>query len=120
MTFSLTGDIVGSRVNFTGDTTIPIYNQYGILTSDGSFFGNFYWSSSESTYAASYSLQRKSVIGVARNSVSANGTVRVSTVGTFTLNSSYGFGGAFDQRTATIPGTRGSVLGTSAVLFGLS
>ncbi len=118
---SLTGVLIGNRVNFQTASSTVIQNQYGILTSDGSFFGN-YWHSGGSgqLYVQSYAVQRKSVIGVARNSVSAGGTVRVSTVGTFTLNSSYGAGGTFDQRSATVPGTKGTVLGTSAVLFGLS
>lgn len=63
---------------------------------------------------------RCSVLGVALNSAADGGAVDVATKGTFNLptTQNFGIGGAFDQRTAVVPGTRGVVVGRSAVLLG--
>ena len=110
------GAIVGSVVN-----TYYVGNAYSGATqlSDGNV-AYFYKISGGNSYNMLLLTQRKSVLGVAQNTVSSGGTVSVATLGTFTINQSLSAGGGFDNRTATIPGTRGSVIGNTAVLFGLS
>lgn len=67
---------------------------------------------------AVYNPDKTSVIGVALESVSVGAICRVSTKGTYTINQAL-TGGSFDQRTATVPGTKGSVAGSTAVLYGM-
>lgn len=67
-----------------------------------------------------YKCLRSSIFGIA-NATAADGiTASISTVGGYTVNQSLAAGGAFNQNAATIPGNRGTVAGTSALLFGLA
>jgi hypothetical protein len=111
-----------------GSATVPVNaagTRFGqvssLLTSDGSVAYTYTFNSGNSqNYYGMYAVQRKSVIGVAQNTVSANSSVRIATTGSYTINLDFFAGGNFDQRTATVPGTKGTVTGTSAVLFGMS
>jgi hypothetical protein len=72
--------------------------------------------------SSSYTINnlRKSVLGVALNSVSAEGSVRLATKGNYQLTASYASGGNFDNRATAVPGTKGNVVGTTANLFGMT
>lgn len=75
-----------------------------------------------SNNTSSYTIDnlRKSVLGVALNSVSAEGSVRLATKGNYQLTASYASGGNFDNRATVVPGTKGNVVGTTANLFGMT
>jgi len=101
-----------------------------IQTSNGqgdiySFFtsGNIHVSrKTMSSQVSSFTINnlRKSVLGVALNSVSAEGSVRLATKGNYQLTASYASGGNFDNRATVVPGTKGNVVGTTANLFGMT
>lgn len=103
-----------------GTNSSGISDLCGVLTQDGSLALKYCNMQTSNEYYGTYSVQRKSVIGVAQEAIATSGTGRVGTVGTYTINQSFAAGGNFDQRTATVPGTKGTVAGTSAVLFGMN
>jgi hypothetical protein len=119
-TFSYTGASVGTPIVLRANAnTTVVYSRWAIKTSDGTFVTTDALSNSTQTFGT-YAIARKSVIGVAQESAAVAGTLRVGTQGTYNTNSSYSVGGNFDQRTATVAGTRGTVVGSTAVLFGVS
>lgn len=101
-----------------GNATLPSTHSV-IITSDGSLVFSYLLGSS-SIQSGSYAIIRKSVLGVAQQAATINQTFRVSTQGTHNINQNVTFGGSFDQRTANVPGTRGTIVGTSAILYGFS
>jgi hypothetical protein len=111
------GNNVGSAVVLQTSSTIA-YNQCMILTADGSVA--FQYSFNSNMYFGTYAVQKKAIIGVAQETIAANSSGRIATYGTYTINQNFASGGNFDNRTTTPVGTRGSVAGTSAVLFGMS
>jgi hypothetical protein len=118
-TFSYSGASVGTPIVLRANNlTTPVYSRWAIKTSDGSFV-TADATSSIATFGT-YAIARKSVLGVAQESAATAGTLRVATQGTYNINSSHSVGGNFDQRTATVPGARGTVAGSTAVLFGMS
>lgn len=66
-----------------------------------------------------YYSGRTAIIGVALNAAAVGETMQVATRGTYTLSTTY-MRGNFDARTYAVPGTRGTVSGTTATLFGMS
>lgn len=115
-----TGTTAGSLVNLNSSiSSLVVYQPGAVLTSDGSIALTF-TDGTPKVWWGTYAIQRKSIIGVAQSTASTGGTVRIGTLGTYTVNNSYATGGAFDQRTATVPGAKGIVAGTTAVMFGLS
>ena len=120
LAFSATGATIGTPVAlYAASSTSTLGTAYGVLTSDGSFAPTIQDQATQMGYGT-YAIQRKSVIGVAQEAIAVNSTGRIATIGTFTTNGNYSTGGNFDNRTATVPGTRGTAAGTSAVLFGMS
>lgn len=119
--FDATGATIGTPLIWYSPASTAINNFWAILTSDGSLAFKFTINTTTNSYDqwAVYALQKKSIIGVAQSSVSANASVRVATIGSYTLNANYAVGASFDKRSSTPPGTRGTVAGTSAVLFGM-
>ena len=95
-----------------------IKHLWALLTASGVLCVSYYKHNAGLRFAT-YATLRKSVIGVALESASAGALCRVGTKGTYALTTAQPLGGAFDQRTATIPGTRGTIAGSSAVLFGM-
>lgn len=112
----MTGATSGSAITLT-----TANSQQGIYS---------FWTSSNinvsrrtiSNQSSSYTINnlRKSVLGVALNSVSAEGSVRLATKGNYQLTASYASGGNFDNRATVVPGTKGNVVGTTANLFGMT
>lgn len=70
-------------------------------------------------YLGSYNPNKTSVLGVALESVAEGATCRVATKGTYPINQSLLAAGSYDQRTATVPGTKGAIVGTTAILYGM-
>ena len=106
---------------FTATSTTQ--NMQGLsssITPEGIILFAVTQSSGPTYYTGVYEYVRKSIIGVAQESAAANNTFRVATKGTYAINQSFGFGGNFDNTTATVPGTKGSVVGSTAVLYGLN
>lgn len=119
--FDLTGTQRGTTVILQASSGSLSSNLYGISLSDGSVVVTHRNSAGTlPTNWGTYAMLRKSIVGVAQTTAAINSTATVYTQGNFTINQSMGFGGYFDNRTATVPGTRGTVVGTNAVLLGLS
>jgi hypothetical protein len=118
--FRSTGVTVGTPIDvYATGNTVALGTTYGILTSDGSIA----FTTATNTAAVGfgvYAVQKKSVIGVAQEAIAVNSTGRIATYGTYTVNQSFSAGGNFDNRTVTPPGVKGTAVGTSAVLFGMS
>jgi hypothetical protein len=113
------GTLIGSSVVL--NTSGPLWAGYQmILTSDGSAAVSYNIPSTGATYFWTYAIQRKSIIGVAQESIAANSTGRVATAGTYSTNQNFTTGGAFNQTAATVPGARGTIVGANAILFGLT
>lgn len=101
-----------------------------LLAATTSYHHYAFWNSSNilisryglttNTYTMSTNNLRKSVLGVVLDSVSADQTVRVGTKGVYQLTQDFAGGGNFDNRVATVPGSRGIVAGASAHLFGIN
>lgn len=70
-------------------------------------------------YYATYNPNKTSILGVALESVAEGATCRVATKGTYPINQSLLAAGSFDQRTATVPGTKGAIVGSTALLYGM-
>lgn len=114
------GTLIGSAIQISASTTNPIAGLWPILHSSGNLV--IALSGGASTLYGgfgTYRVQRKSVLGVAVQGAAKNSRCKVATVGTFDLTTNYVSGGSFDQRTAAIPGPRGSIVGNTAILFGL-
>lgn len=69
---------------------------------------------------SSFLVSRTSVFGACQASVSKGSLATVAAVGSFNLTDTYTSGGAFDVRTNTAPGNRGTVAGSSALFLGTS
>jgi hypothetical protein len=115
---TLNGVVKGSVVLPEADATTQTFIS-GAAMSAGKTLAYVYRYSTFTSFRT-YRCSRCSVLGVALNSAADRGTVAVATKGSYTLPAAqtFGIGGAFDQRTATVPGTRGLVAGRSAVLLG--
>lgn len=114
--FRATGGVSGSVIVL--QTGLSQTDIYGFWHSAGIHVSK----KTNSSRTNSYTINnlRKSVIGVALNSASADGSVRLATKGTYQLTSSYDSGGNFDNRATAVSGTKGNVVGSTANLFGMS
>ena len=101
-----------------------------LLSATTSYHHYAFWNSSNilisryalttNTYTMSTNNLRKSVLGVALDSVSADQTMRVGTKGVYQLTQDFAGGGNFDNTAATVGGSRGVIVGASANLFGIN
>lgn len=73
----------------------------------GLFLQNFY-----------YNCFRRSILGVSADTVAAGAAVNVFTKGNYTINQTLANGGNFDNTTTVVAGTKGSVVGNTAILRG--
>jgi hypothetical protein len=112
------GGSVGNAVILRGDNGNPILASSAILHSSGNIVGTF--KEPGALYIADfyYNTARKSILGVALESKTVGQTIRIATEGTYTINQQFSAGGVFDSTTATVPGCKGSVIGTTATLRG--
>jgi len=119
--FDNNGTQRGSTVVLQTSSGSNSTNMFAITLSDGSLALTYRYSPGVGPFNwGTYAMLRKSIVGVAQTTTAINSTATVYTQGNFTINQNMGFGGYFDNRTATVPGTRGTVVGTNAVLLGLS
>jgi len=112
----MTGTTSGSAI--TVQTSNTQYDIYSFWTSGNINVSRKNISSQNSSYTINN--LRKSVLGVALNSVSVDQSVRLATKGNYQLTSDYASGGNFDNLATTVPGTKGNVVGTTANLFGMT
>lgn len=119
--FSLLGTEAASSVlTLSNGGASNITGLFHFLCADGSVALGYGDNNAASALYGTYSVQRKSIIGVAQEPIAANATGRIATVGTYTINQNFSSGGNFDVRTAAIPGGRGTVVGSSVVLNGVT
>jgi hypothetical protein len=114
---NLTGTLLGSAIAMVASQS-SLHETSSFQTAEGliAVFGR------SGSVGPGYGTQnpcRKSITGVAQETVAAGAVFRCATVGTFTVNNAPAGGGYFDNRTATAPGCKGTVIGTTAVLSGL-
>lgn len=102
-TLTVSGQATGMAVVFNPDLSLVIAQQ-------GASVGPI--------RTAAYRTARSSIFGVALAGGAAGGTVEVGTVGTFNINQNIVSGGTFNQRSAAVPGNRGTIAGNTAFLLG--
>lgn len=100
-------------------------SSYAVVTFDGSIVPIHTYRNPTSTSLTQYSyaiyaMLRKSIVGVALETVATGQNIRIGSIGTYTLTQSFSSGTSFDQRTATIPGSKGIVIGSTAILNGFN
>lgn len=110
------GTLVGSIINFVSAQG-SVYGGTAFLTAENIFFGCV-GGTTNAVNAGFYNPGRKSIIGVAQNTVSSGQISRVATLGTYTINNAPSSPGVFDNRTATPAGPRGIIAGNTAILNG--
>ncbi len=68
---------------------------------------------------AVYNVYRRSVLGVALGAAAEGESFSVGTRGQYAVNQAFTFGGNVDNRTAAVPGIRGTIVGSTATLWGM-
>jgi hypothetical protein len=116
---SPTGVLNGTQIVTRVSGTTAISNFSALLHSTGVLVLSYLDGLSVRPTDGYYHMQRRSLLGVAAETAPAGSNVRVLTQGTYTINQSMDIGGAFDSRTAVVPGGRGTITGTTAVLGGI-
>lgn len=117
MVIDSVGTLVGSEVVLVSPASGYLYGLSSILTSGGTIalmYKNNYLKD------AYYHVQRRSVLGVANTTVTAGQSVEVKTKGTYTINQTFGMGGSFNNQATVVPGSKGIVSGSTAILTGVS
>lgn len=112
------GATIGTDVLWRTSGTDAISGLAAILTSAGTLAFSYKDAGSSFLSDGYYNVSRKSILGVAAETKALGQTVRVLTNGTYPINQSFGAGGNFDTTTATVSGSKGSVIGSTAVLRG--
>lgn len=111
------GTVLGSEVVLQSWATGHVYSLSSVLTSSGVLAMVYKFGNIKDAY---YHVQRRSVLGVANNTVSAGQSVDVKTKGTYAINQTFGMGGAFNNQATVVPGSKGIVSGSTAILTGVS
>jgi hypothetical protein len=112
------GAVIGSVINLIVSGSSIISGTSAILTKDGLFIGMFKYGTSTYLSNFCYNVYRRSILGVATEDVSENQPLNVLTKGTYTINQNFGMGGSFDNTITVVPGTKGTVVGNTAILRG--
>jgi hypothetical protein len=113
------GVLIGSAIAIRAAGVAANYGVCTFLHSSGVFIGSYVDSTSSSRFFNfAYNPVRRSLLGVAAETKTAGQVVRVQTKGTFAINQTFPMGGVFDQTAAVVPGTKGSISGTTAILRG--
>jgi len=115
-----TNTLIGSSTVLFS-TSSSLLGGLAFLTPEGilAFFGG--GSATGTAANGFYNTQKKSLFGVAQDTVAAGSNYRAATQGTFQLNSSTipSSPGFFDNRAVTPPGPKGIIAGTTAILYGM-
>jgi hypothetical protein len=118
---SPTGVASPNAAQFESGTSVSMADACIVLTSSGLLALSYVGATSGvGPKFGVYKVMRRSVLGVALETVAKGAQCRIGTKGTYTLNTDYAQGGNFDNRANVIPGTRGTVAGTIAQLLGMS
>lgn len=118
--FDLNGAI-GSVVTLSSVNSSLITDASYLVAPDGTAFMQMSRKTAQpGLLFGAYNSQRKSILGVARERANTGQRLRIETTGTFTTNQNFSRGGAFDQRTAAVFGTRGFISSNTVTLLGLS
>lgn len=117
--FYSNGNTRGSIINLGGGASTNQFTNMSVISMPDGILIPSYRFNNTTIQNGTYASIRTSVLGVAQNTVSASQNCTVYTQGTFAINQTIPAGGQFDQRTATVPGTKGTVVGTSAILQGI-
>jgi hypothetical protein len=115
-----TGAAAGTPIQISAIESYSGYDTWAIQHSSGLIVAVAKNSTPPTVKMGIYHAQRTAVLGVALNSAAIGETITVATRGTYATDDFSASGGSFDGRTATVPGTRGIVTGSTAVLFGLT
>lgn len=112
------GVVAGSEVVLLTWSWTPVYGFSAVLSSAGTLALTY----KEGTVLkdAYYHVQRRSVLGVANNTVSAGQNAEIKTKGTYAINQAFGMGGSFNNQATVVPGSKGIVSGSTAILMGVS
>jgi hypothetical protein len=117
--FDFSGSLVGTAVVINNNSTTSSTFKNFYIASDGTFVLYYRFNSSVGYSFGTYTVRKKSIIGVAQEAAASGQFLRVGTLGSYTLSQVFPAGAGFDLRTNAVPGSRGTVAGGSAVLFGL-
>ena len=113
-------EVIGTQLVFiqqpSGNSTS--YNIFSFLSSDLNLIFKL-TTGGGAVNLGNYNVGRKSLLGVAQESVASNSLFKVNTSGTYTLNTNYIIGSTVNDRTATPVGSRGLIFGTTAILDGV-
>lgn len=118
-TVSPVGTLTGSELVLKASDATAIYTTSAVLLPNGVLAVAYKGDTGTSLLRFGvYNVIRRSIIGVAAESVAANTVVRALTNGTIPINQSFGVGANFDNTATVIPGAKGSVVGNTAILRG--
>jgi hypothetical protein len=108
--------IIGTQAFIPSDMGCPI----PCCGDDGVVFYSYFAVGPQQMMFGCHKINRSSVLGIAQNGASNGGSITVNGAGNFNLPCSQFFhhGSSFDRRCMMPPGTRGTVGGISATLFG--
>lgn len=118
--FSPTGIAVGSNIAVLAANNTGLIDVWAMLTSGGHLVITYQRGTNSGPMLAIYKCQRKSLLGVAIDTVARGALCRIGTKGSYNVNGNYAYGGNFDVRANVIPGAKGAVIGQTAQLFGLA
>lgn len=118
-TFDTTGASRGANVT-VATAQINTYSQMSATMLIDGTMALMWRTQGSGIFTSTYQLQRSSTIGVSQTSASVNQQALVYTQGNYVVNQTFLAGGTFDSRTATVPGTKGTVVGSYVILFGIS
>ena len=115
---NMQGAAIGTAVIIRSVQAVSTYWRSAILTSSGILVGMFKEASNKYLQNFYYNTFRRSIIGVAAETVAANTSINAFTKGTYTINQNLLSGGSFDNTAAVVAGTKGAVVGNTAILRG--
>jgi hypothetical protein len=115
---NMQGVSIGSIVIAKVANTNTIYWRSVILAAGGILIGMFKEGGNIYLQNFYYNCFRRSIIGVSTDTVADGAAVNVFTKGNYTINQTLANGGNFDNTTTVVAGTKGSVVGNTAILRG--
>ena len=110
--------LLGSAVALFPAASAAATDVSAILTSANILVTSFYYPGN-GIRAAYYQVCKRSITGVALNSVSAGGTVCLATKGTMPINQQNVIGAIFDNRAQAVIGVKATIVGSNIVMNGV-
>lgn len=119
LSVNTSGATLGSLVTLYSAQGAPnTYGGHAFRTTQGLLCFTDYYNNSAGVNGGLYNTSRRSIIGVAQENAAVNANFRCATSGTYTITNVPLSPGYFDTRTATPGGCRGTIAGTTAILYG--